>query len=178
MSTQIFLSDKAFMNVILSSIEVYQKECLGVLLGYRTQGMIVVEYAIPLQTAQRKYSEVSSNRRREHNVLSVLKELIQFDKLGYYHSHPQYGDTKGVARLSEEDKESMTDGEIELIVAINDSKRGSWWKEKGKRLTGTIGPYRFDMAGYYHRKSDHKYMQYRLVCPYAVGFDQAFAENG
>ncbi len=31
-NTQIVLSDKAFTGIVLSSIEVYKKECLGILL--------------------------------------------------------------------------------------------------------------------------------------------------
>ena len=108
--------------------------------------------------------------------MKVLPELIQLEKLGYYHSHPQWGNHRGVAKLSIVDKESMIKGEMELVVSINDSKRSSWWRESGKRLTGTIGNYRIKLAGYYLRSSDRRIMRYRLVCPYAVGFDTAFSE--
>jgi proteasome lid subunit RPN8/RPN11 len=176
MSTEIILSDKAFLGVLLSSIEVYKNECMGILLGYKTRGRIVVEYAIPLQSAKRRPSEVESNWRREAKVIDVLPKLVQFEKLGYYHSHPQWGSLKGVAKLSDADIESMNEGEIELIVAINDSSRSSWWKEDGKRIKGTIGQYRLEIAGYYLCSSDSRVKMYRLVCPYAVGFDQAFIE--
>ena len=176
--TEIYLSEKAFMGIILSTVEVYKNECLGVLLGYKTRGRIIIEYAIPFQTAKRKPSEVEPNWKRELKVLEILPELIQLEKLGYFHSHPQWGKSKGVARLSEGDEDSMTEGEIELVVAINDAARRTPWKESGKQLTGTLGNYRFAMAGFYLRQSDSRIQEYRLVCPYAVGFNCAFARAG
>ena len=174
MSTEIFLSDKAFLSIILSSVEVYKKECLGVLLGYRTHGRVIVKYAIPFQTAERTYSEVEPNWRREAKVLEILPNLIQLEKLGYFHSHPQWGRQKGRAELSEGDIDSMEEGEIELVVAINDARGKMPWGESNKRLFGTLGGYRIDIAGYYIRTSDGEIMQYRILCPYAVGFDYAF----
>jgi len=177
MSAEIILSDKAFMGIVLSCIEVYKKECLGILLGYNipSSKQFIVEYAIPLQSAERKHTEVSIKWRRESKVLDVLPNLIQLEKLGYFHSHPQYGRKKGVAELSEEDIESMNTRELELVVAINDSKRSSWWNESDKGLKGTLGKYRIEIAGFYKRTSDEEVKSYRIVCPYAVGFDQAFS---
>jgi hypothetical protein len=79
-----------------------------------------------------------------------------------------------MAELSEDDVESMEEGELELVVAINDVKKKMTWDESDNILNGTIGRYRIDIAGYYIRKSDGELMQYRILCPYAVGFDYAF----
>ncbi len=175
MSTEIILTEKAFLGIVLSSIEVYNNECLGVLLGYRTRGKIIVEYAIPLQSARRKKGEVEPNYKREGRVLNLLRDVIQIEKIGYYHSHTQDEDEKGIASLSSQDKKSMEEKEIELIVAINEAFRASFWRETSKGLTGTIGKYRFTMAAFYKRK-DGRIRKFRIVCPYAVGFDVAFSE--
>ena len=45
----VYLSDKAFLGLVLSAIEVYKKECMGALLGYNAYNRIVVKYAIPYQ---------------------------------------------------------------------------------------------------------------------------------
>ena len=171
--TEIFLSDKAFMGIILSSVEVYKNECHGVLLGFRTPGRIVVEYAIPFQSAKRTPSEVVPNWRRELKVIEMLPKLIHLEKLGYYHSHPQWGRSRGLPELSETDEEYMREGEVEIVIAINDSKRTSPWRSK-KRLFGTIGKYHITIAGFYRRKRDMRIAEYRILCPYAVGFDYAF----
>ena len=47
--------------MVLSSVEVFKKECLGGLLGIRSLGRIVVECAIPFQSAKRGFSEVKTN---------------------------------------------------------------------------------------------------------------------
>ena len=178
MSTEIFLSDKAFMRILLSTVEVYHYECLGVLLGYKTHGRIIVEYAIPFQSARRKPSEVEPNWRRELKVLEVLPELVQLEKLGYFHSHPQWGKNKGRAELSEEDIDAMEEGDLEFVISINDANRRIKWREsKEERLFGTLGNYLINIAGFYIRESDSEIMQYRIICPYAVGFDKAFNVN-
>ncbi len=175
MTTEIILSDKAFLGIILSTVEVYKSECMGILLGYKTSGRIVVEYAIPLQSAKRRLNEVESNWRRETQVLDVIPELIQFEKLGYYHSHPQWGDQKGAAELSETDIDSMNEEEIELVVALNTADTSVWWEEKGLGIRGTIGEYMVEIAGYY-LETPNKLVPTQLVCPYAIGFDQAFTQ--
>jgi len=83
------------------------------------------------------------------------------------------GKIPGVAKLSEPDKEYMEEGEIEIVVAINDSKRKVSWQSQ-RRLFGTIGKYHVVAAGFYKRKKDSRIMQYRILCSYAVGFDYAF----
>jgi hypothetical protein len=60
-TTEIFLSDKGLMGILLSSVEVYKLECHGALLGTKTRSRIIVEYAIPFQAAERKFAEVIPN---------------------------------------------------------------------------------------------------------------------
>lgn len=175
-TTEIFLSDKAFMGIVLSSVEVYKNECHGALLGYKTIGRIIVEHAIPFQSAERKPSEVVPNWRRELKVIEVIPKLIHLKKLGYFHSHPQWGNIRGAAKLSDNDKDYMRKGEIEIVVAINDSRKIVTWRESKKRLLGSLGKYNIIIAGFYRRKKDDRIVQYRILCPHAVGFDYAFEQ--
>ena len=174
--TEIFLSDKVFLSIILSSVEVYKNECHGVLLGYKTRGRIVVEYAIPFQSAKRTPNEVIPNWRRELKVLEILPKMIHLEKLGYFHSHPQWGSSKGIAKLSDADKDCMMEEDIEIVVAINDAFRKTPRVELSKGLSGTIGKYRITLAGFYKRSSDNRIKKYRIMCPYAVGFDYTFKD--
>jgi hypothetical protein len=174
--TEIFLSDKAFMGIILSSVEVYKNECHGALLGFQTRGRIIVEYAIPFQSAKRRFSEVKPNWRRELKVIEILPKLIHLQKLGYFHSHPQYGGKRGSPELSGQDSEYMGEGELEIVVAINDAGKTIRWAESRKMLSGTLGEYSIVLAGFYKRRRDGEIQQYRIVCPYAVGFNYAFEQ--
>lgn len=172
--TDIFLSDKAFMSILLSSVEVYKNECHGALLGYQTQNRIVVEFAIPFQSAERKPSEVVPNWRRELKVIEVLPKLVQLQELGYFHSHPQWGKIRGKSQLSNQDKEYISEGDLEIVVAINDARKSVPWRQSKNQLSGTIGKYHITIAGYYKRKRDNRIVQYRILCPYAIGFDYTF----
>jgi len=49
---KVFLSEAAFMGLVLSSIEVYKKECLGLLLGYKLEDRYIVEYSVAYQSAK------------------------------------------------------------------------------------------------------------------------------
>lgn len=128
----ILLSNETFIGIVLSSIEVYKKQCLGALLGAKTQGQIVVEHAIPFQAiAKRTFSEVWPNLRKELKVNEAIPKLVHLQKLGYFHSHPQFGQKKGGTVLSEADEESMLETEIEIVVAINEGTRKDLWRALG-----------------------------------------------
>jgi hypothetical protein len=135
---------------------------------------MVVEFAIPFQSAERKPSEVVPNWRMELKVIEVLPKLAQLQKLGYFHSHPQWGKIRGKPQFSDQDKEYISEGDLEIVVAINDAERSVSWRQSKNQLSGTIGKYHITMAGYYKRKKDNKIMKYGILCPYAIGFDYTF----
>lgn len=173
--TQIILSDRAFIGIVLSSIEVYKKECLGVLLGIQSRGRIIVEYAIPLQAvAKRTFSEVVPNWKKELKLKEAIPKLVHLDCVGDFHSHPQFGNKTGTAVLSEVDKQSMEDTAIEIVAAINTSKHRSSWKATNGELAGSICNYNIRLAGFYKKTKDGPIKQLDIICPYAVGCDNAF----
>ncbi|MHA1821410.1 MAG: hypothetical protein ACTSVC_13120, partial [Promethearchaeota archaeon] len=55
------------------------------------------------------------------DTLTVMKQA------GYFHSHNQYGDTHSSTVPSDRDKESIEAGQVEIIVAVNESKRWQYW---------------------------------------------------
>ena len=169
----IFLSDKAFIGVVLSAIEVYRNECVGALLGYNLRNRISVEYAIPYQTARRKPTEAEPNWKRETKVQEILPQLLQLSHVGYFHSHTQWGGEKAVAEASDLDVESMVPGQIEMIVAVNDSLRRTQWYATRKELRGTVGRYHIRLACHY-KKVNGKIRKYAILCPYVMGFDLTF----
>jgi proteasome lid subunit RPN8/RPN11 len=172
----VFLSEKAFIGLVLSSIEVYRNECLGSLLGYNLRNRIVVDFAIPYQTAKRKYTQVEPNWHRESNVQQILPQLLHLKHVGYFHSHTQLRNSRGTPELSEADIESMEPTHIELIIAVNDAKRKVQWYQSRKELRGTIGKYNLHLACYYKSKKG-QIRRYRLLCPYVLGFDWTFESN-
>jgi hypothetical protein len=171
--TEIVLTQSGFIGIVLSSIEVFKKECLGLLVGVGSQGKIVVEHAIPFQAvSERKFCSVRANWRKETELRNAVPKIANLDYLGDFHSHPQFGDSKGVAQLSDCDKESIEEKKIEIVVAINSSKRRLKWTQSKGELFGSICDYNLRIAGFYKNKNG-EIKQLDIVCPYAVGFDNA-----
>jgi hypothetical protein len=173
----VFLSDRAFIDMTIASIEVYHDECLGLLLGHNTRNRIVVEHAIVLQSAKRSPTGVEPSWNRETKVRAAVTKLMHLKPLGYFHSHTQWGSSKGLIGLSDLDKESMEPTEIELLVAVNDAKSRSRWHDVDEMdLAGSIGDWHLRIAAYYKRKRGRNsdIARYRILCPYALGFDYVF----
>ena len=169
----VFLSDRAFIGLVLSTIEVYRNEFLGSLLGYKLRNRIVVDHVLPYQTAKRKFTEVEPNWRRESRVQEILPQLLHLEHVGYFHSHTQLGKSRASAELSKEDVASIVPTQIEIIVAINDSKRKVQWYSTEKELCGTIGKYHLSVECHYKTKNE-AIKHYPLQCPYVLGFDLTF----
>ena len=57
---EVYISANAFWALLISAIEVYKKECFGLLLGYRDNSNIyIVEHAISYQTARPEATRAS-----------------------------------------------------------------------------------------------------------------------
>jgi hypothetical protein len=143
----------------------------------KTQDRIIVEYAIPFQAAERKFAEVIPNWRRELKVTEVLPKIVHLTKVGYFHSHPQFGKSKGLPELTPTDEKYLESGEIEIVVAINNSKKAALWTETKRGLCGTLGKHKISIAGFYKRKNDGKITKLRIVWPYTTGFDLALCDK-
>ena len=55
---EVYISSNAFWALLISAIEVYKRECFGLLLGYRDTNNYIVEHAISYQTANRRHTSV------------------------------------------------------------------------------------------------------------------------
>jgi len=172
---EVFLTESAFLGIIISSVEVYKKECLGVLLGHREVDRLTVQYAIPYQSAKRRAKSVEPNLTRAVRCIEELPHLSHLNHLGYFHSHTQYGQTKARPEPSEQDLSSMAVGHLEIIVAINEAKRSQDWTiNRRGYLSGAATDHSFSMAAYYFHEQKRVWQHMEIVCPYAVGLWSAF----
>ena len=70
---EVYISANAFWALLISAIEVYKKECFGILLGYRDSSNIyIVEHAISYQTAQRTTRQC---RKKQPRVASASRSF-------------------------------------------------------------------------------------------------------
>ncbi len=166
---EVYLSENAFVGLLVSTIEVYRRECFGILLGHSTSDRVFVEFAVPYQTANRKYREVHVDWKRSQRVEEAVRTTTRWECVGDYHSHSMYGVTRATTQLSKEDKQHFGDRTVGIVVAINDApKSRPWGYVKGGTLSGSINGYSIRIAAYY--KTNGFIDKVNIICPYAIGF--------
>ena len=113
----IVLEPHAFSALLMSAIELHDRESLGFLIGHpdrhfiagKMTRCITVHAAYPMQSADRGRSMVGfGNLAARRRVESTIK-TVGFAIVGGYHSHPN-----GSAKLSTGDIESIT-GDLEEV---------------------------------------------------------------
>jgi proteasome lid subunit RPN8/RPN11 len=168
----VYISANAFWALLISAIEVYKRECFGILLGYRDNSNIyIVEHAISYQTAQRRHTSVEKNGRASKRVQKFLANLPHLSLIGDFHSHTGWGDLKGVGVLSDQDVHDMASDQFYLIIVANDKRRSSSWQYNGDgTLSGTVDDYHFRLGGYYLDEASRP-KRANIFCPYAIGFN-------
>lgn len=165
---RVYLSENAFIDILLSSAEVYKKECLGFLLGYRLADRFIVEHAFSVQTARRKHKGVVFHSKDNKKIEPILKKLDKLQIIGDFHSHTQFGNTKGLAIPSGEDIAGMKPEHIYLIIAINNNEKTMGWGEnRDGTVSGSVGRFFFKVSAYFFNNIVRKA---RIHCPFPPGF--------
>ncbi|HET9942621.1 MAG TPA: Mov34/MPN/PAD-1 family protein [Terriglobia bacterium] len=168
----VYISANAFWALLVSAIEVYKKECFGILLGYRDSSNIyIIEHALSYQTARRTHGSVEKNKRASKRIQSFLDSIPHLSMIGDFHSHTGWGDLKGVGHLSQQDITDMTPEDLSIILVVNDKRRNSAWQYNGDgTLSGTVDKYHFRVGAYYLDEHS-KTRRANIFCPYAIGFN-------
>ncbi len=169
---EVYISSNAFWALLISAIEVYKRECFGLLLGYRDGGnSYIVEHAISYQTANRRHTSVEKNGRASRRIEQFLANLPHLSLIGDFHSHTGWGDLKGVGNLSTQDLIDMVHGNLYVIIVANDKRRSAPWQYNGDgTLSGTVDDYHFRLGGYYLDEYSRP-KRANIFCPYAIGFN-------
>jgi proteasome lid subunit RPN8/RPN11 len=169
---KVFLSEDAFMDLLISSAEVYKKESLGYMLGYRLEDRFIVEHAFSLQTARRRRRGVVFHHRDHKKIEAILNKFEKLQIVGDFHSHTPYGDEKGVPIPSPEDIEGMEPDNLYIIVAINDSLHSRPWREnRDGSISGSIGDFFFKICAYFYPDFNSMPQRARIYCPFPPGLN-------
>jgi hypothetical protein len=168
---EVYLSENAFVGLLVSTIEVYRKECFGILLGHREPERIMVDFVVPYQSAVRKFQEVHVTWHRSQRVAEAVRKTSRWELVGDYHSHPMWGDKTATTKLSRADHQDFRPDGVSVITAINDGHRQRrWGYVKGGIISGSINGYALRIAAYHKEKEGDAIIRVPLLCPYAVGF--------
>jgi proteasome lid subunit RPN8/RPN11 len=167
----IHLSEMAFTSMVLAALEAFRKETYGLLLGQKTKEGLIVQYAIPYQTAERHTSWVSRNEVAHTRMENFLRNLHHVNLIGDFHSHTQRGDRDALCRLSAMDKKGLASNDICLVIALNKRQKYQPWKSNiDGSLSGTVEEFFVKIGGWHLGKNgDHSSARGELVCPFALG---------
>lgn len=163
-----YIKERAFLAMVLSAVEVYKHETLGLLLGYKGDDEFIVEYAIPYQTSMKGYSWVSPKPTVSERIKELVKNL-PVEVIGDFHSHTEFGKNRAVPVPSGDDIADMEESHIHIIVAVNEKKRAQKWSSgKDGEISGTLGDYHLAIAAATPR-GDTSYERVKIICPSATG---------
>lgn len=167
---RVYLSENAFVDLLLSSAEVYKKESLGFLLGYKPEDRFIIEHAFSFQTARRKPKGVVFHHKDHKKIEPILEKFDRLQIVGDFHSHTQFGITKGLPIPSDEDIKEMKVGQVYLIVAINNNEKTlNWGENRDGTISGTAGNFFFKIAAYYLNGTSN-IKRAKIHCPFPPGF--------
>ncbi|HAM53136.1 MAG TPA: hypothetical protein DCP92_21470 [Nitrospiraceae bacterium] len=166
---KVYLSENAFVDILLSSAEVYKRECLGFLLGYRLEDRFIVEHAFSFQTANRRHKGVIVLDKNHKKIEPILERFDRLQIIGDFHSHTQFGTTKGLPVPSGEDIQGMKEDLIYLIVAINNNEKTVGWGEKRDgTISGSVADFFFKISAYFLNGKTTK--RAKIHCPFPPAF--------
>jgi proteasome lid subunit RPN8/RPN11 len=170
-----YISQNAFWGLLISAVEVYKRECFGLLIGYRDrkgpEDMYIVEHAVPFQSAGRKHKGVVSNPRAHKRIERFLEAIPQLSVIGDFHSHTMWGYSKAASHPSETDLEGMSPENLYVIVSINDKLRAVPWSyNDDQSLSGTTNEHYFRLTAYTVTAAGES-RRTPILCPYAIGFN-------
>jgi len=170
-----YISQNAFWGLLISAVEVYKRECFGLLIGYRDQkedeDRYIIEHAVPYQTAGRRHKGVVSNPRAHKRIERFLANIPQLSVIGDFHSHTMWGYSKAANALSDTDLEGMEPDNVYLVVSVNDRLREVQWNYNDDgSLSGTTDEHHFRLTAYTVTDAGEP-RRMPILCPYAIGFD-------
>ncbi len=174
-----YISQNAFWDLLISAVEVYKRECFGLLIGYRDQKgpeeTYIVEHAVPYQTAGRRHKGVVSNPRAHRRIERFLRNIPQLSVIGDFHSHTMWGYSRAASHPSDTDLQGMDPENVYLIVSVNDRLREVPWNYNDDgSLSGTTDEHHFRLTAYTvttARNTAREPRRTPILCPYAIGFD-------
>jgi proteasome lid subunit RPN8/RPN11 len=171
----VYISQNAFWGLLISAVEVYKRECFGLLIGYRDrrgpEEMFIVEHAVPFQSAGRRHKGVVANPRAHKRIERFLTNIPQLSVVGDFHSHTMWGYSRAASHPSATDVSGMLPDNVYVIVSVNDRLREVPWSYNDDHsLSGTTDDHHFRLTAYTMNAS-REARRAAILCPYAIGFD-------
>jgi proteasome lid subunit RPN8/RPN11 len=172
----VIVRNEAFVNMLVSSLEVYKKEAYGILLGKRSGSDYIIRQAFTYQSAKRHYDWVVVDPKRRNRIDLLLRHLLKYQFIGDYHSHIDWP-----SHLSNEDKREMREEEIplSLLLLVKDASRRSKWRflASDQSLTGTVADrYFVKLWAFEYDPEEGRIRKLRVRCPFVKRLNRKVGE--
>jgi len=170
-----YVSQSAFWGLLISAVEVYKRECFGLIIGYRDRKgpdhRYIIEHAVPYQSAGRRHRTVVNNPRAHRRIERFLRSIPQMSVIGDFHSHTMWGYSRAASSPSETDLEGMKAENVYVILSVNDRLREVPWSYNDDgSLSGTTDDHHFRLTAY-TMTAAREPRRMAILCPYALGFN-------
>lgn len=161
------LKKSALLSILCATVETFKKECFLILLGHQKKDNFIIEHAVAIQTAKRKFTDVEITSREK--LVLMLSEFFfkNSQPIGDCHSHTEFGKGRPNVTPSKQDEWTSKKNEAYVIVGISAKRKIQQWKKiKDGGIIGSIGRYKFEIKAYVAPEKG-KLEQIPLICPSA-----------
>jgi hypothetical protein len=141
------IAPSALLSLVCHSMEVYRQESFGYLIVSTKGNNYNIRGALAFQTCRRYgYYEVCDSMKAER----AYKWINELRATGDWHSHTYSPRQVLCAKPTETDIKDMLKGKVDLIVAIQKTRRRyiTKWYSKDKGLAASINGYKFLIRGW------------------------------
>jgi proteasome lid subunit RPN8/RPN11 len=169
---EVYMAEGAFLGVLLATVETYNRECMGLLIGvHRHNGDVGVQHALPYQIATRTNFEVTPSATASRRMENVLKDFTHVELVGDFHSHPAGRKYKSSIHLSPIDRAYMAPGKLKMIVEIHRRRRAVRWRyNRDGTISGTLDDFFMKLAAWHLDEEGGHVRLATLRCPFALDF--------
>lgn len=169
---EVHISEMAFTSMVLAALEAFKKETYGLLLGQRTHRGLVVQFAVPYQTADRHTSWVQRNEKAHDRMEKFLENFHHMSLIGDFHSHIERRGQKALCRLSSIDTKALQANDVGIVLALNARQKYQPWKvTRDGFLSGTVDDFFVKLGAWTRSNNGHLAAKATLFCPFALGFN-------
>lgn len=149
---------EALLSMIFLASDVFKKECLGFLLGYRPTKkrnyFLITDVVSFSNLTVRSYTEADWSRRTKQRFRRFIALInpLRIKHLGDLHSHPEYGGRIYPPVMSDIDIENIVKNnhDLGLIISISSRQKGqaAWESLSDGSLKGSFDKFNFDIKVY------------------------------
>ncbi|MBI3327634.1 MAG: Mov34/MPN/PAD-1 family protein [Nitrospinae bacterium] len=169
---EVYIAEGAFLGILLATVETYNRECMGLLIGIpRQNGDVAVQHALPYQVATRTNFEVTPSATASQRMENVLKDFTHVELVGDFHSHPAGRKYKATIYPSPLDRSFLEPGKLKMIVEIHRRERAVRWKyNRDGTISGSLDDFFLKLAAWHLDGERGQARLATLRCPFALDF--------